>query len=1198
MEILGPLMLFPDASVRSPHAQVEPIPLGVAATDMRSSGLVWKRIARAFPRAALAIFVVMFAATASAQTITADEKGLPSNSAFSGGNVDTVNLQNGNLHISIPIATAAQRGGGTVQYSFVYDTQAWIKRWVAFTCSDAPPCIPPGEYTSGTNTNVVSGWRLSSSLNWGANFTESGLINCPTTNLSYQQVTNWAIIDPQGTKHALPLRGEIGTNSCYGQDFKGPTLDGSGMVYDAKNYILYMKDGTQFNVSNLYVDILNAPDPTTYLVRDTNGNTMTSSSDTIDRNLLTTVNGTNPDGTGYTTYTTQDYAGNPLVFRVDYQLVSTMSDICAATNIGPYGCTDTPGAIGELPSTLTLPTGKQYVFKYAPNTPADLIEMDLPTGAVITYQYEDFYQSNPYLQGQEPGYTGSRAVKQRTVTVGSQTNTWTYTPSLSKDTVTDPLGNVQVHSFGPVSVTGPGGLISSPNVYELGVAYYNSQNQLLRSTSNQYAAEYDPVNNTTANVRMVQTTTTLDNGQISQKQTSYETFQYTCVNTGGACTGTATRLNPIQTSEYDYGASVPGALLRQTNYGYLHTNNQNYINLNIVNRPTTVTVYDGNGNMAAQTVNEYDNYSHTNQPMQASGAIQHDTGYGTSFTTRGNLTAVSRWRNTDGALLTTTNQYDDAGNLLSKIDPLGHQTSYSYADSWANSACVPSGTAAAFRTKVSNALGQSASSTYNACTGTVSATTDPNGNTTSTTYDTFDRTKVVSLPDGGQTTFCYSDDSSGSCYNTSVLSSSETTAMSSAANMVNTTLYDGLGRVQETQLNSDPAGIGYADTQYDGDGRAYKASNPYRTGDTEYWTTKGYDGLGRLTSVANPDGTATGTAYSGNTTTVTDEVGNQRKSVNDALGRLTSVWEAPLSWNYETDYTYDVLGDLLTVNQHGASTATPRTRSFTYNSLAQLLTSTNPETGTVCYGQWSGSNCSGGYDGDGNLLSKTDARGVVATYTYDALNRLTSKSYSDGMTPVSCYQYDASGVTNGIGRLANAWTQPAKTTCTGSQQNGFAPVAGQYLTLRSISVYDKMGRLKNEQQSTPASRASGKTYAPAYTYDLAGNLLTSTDGSTPSPTTPGATLTLTNTLDGAGRLSTVTSNWSDATSHPGTLFSAQAGTATPCPNSTSTPYAAFGALMNATFGIGPAANVYTLNRSFDNRLRTTCEVDTGSGVVP
>jgi len=163
--------------------------------------------------------------------------------------------------------------------------------------------------------------------------------------------------------------------------------------------------------------------------------------------------------------------------------------------------------------------------------------------------------------------------------------------------------------------------------------------------------------------------------------------------------------------------------------------------------------------------------------------------------------------------------------------------------------------------------------------------------------------------------------------------------------------------------------------------------------------------------VIPPDGTSTanfeGTSYSGRTTTVTDQAGHARKSQTDGLGRLTNVWEDPAGLNYQTIYQYDVLGNMLCVEQHGsAATGTGcssapsndatipwRVRRFTYNSLSQLLTASNPESGTITYA----------YDNDGNVATKTASAPnqtgtatVTTTYAYDTLNRLTGKSYNDG----------------------------------------------------------------------------------------------------------------------------------------------------------------------------------------------------------
>jgi len=295
------------------------------------------------------------------------------------------------------------------------------------------------------------------------------------------------------------------------------------------------------------------------------------------------------------------------------------------------------------------------------------------------------------------------------------------------------------------------------------------------------------------------------------------------------------------------------------------------------------------------------------------------------------------------------------------------------------------------------------------------------------------------------------------------------------------------------------------------------------------------------------------------------------------LGRLTQVVEPG---GLTTQYSYDSLNNLLSVSQLGNATNgdTPRTRSFSYDSLSRLLSAYNPETSTVSYS----------YDANSNVHTKTDARGVTTTYQYDALNRLLSKSYSSNAngTPLSCYQYDTS--TNGIGRLANSWTLSASGIASCSTT---APTTG-FLTKRSILAYDPMGRLLSEQQSTPASQASGIPYSPAYTYDLAGNLTSSTDGTTPVPTqsqttltapclsssVSAATLTFVNCPDSAGRLHSVMSNWVDNT-HPLWLFS-------------SPLYAAPGGLTNATYG-----NRLNLTRSYDNRLRITGENDQGSGAM-
>ena len=75
-------------------------------------------------------------------------------------------------------------------------------------------------------------------------------------------------------------------------------------------------------------------------------------------------------------------------------------------------------------------------------------------------------------------------------------------------------------------------------------------------------------------------------------------------------------------------------------------------------------------------VYEYDNPSQL-QSLPAA-ATQHDSSYSTSFTTRGNVTAVSRWDVTDivnpAKALTTQTRYNTTGAVAATTDASGHQS--------------------------------------------------------------------------------------------------------------------------------------------------------------------------------------------------------------------------------------------------------------------------------------------------------------------------------------------------------------------------------------------------------------------------------------------------------------------------------------------------------------------------------------------
>src|SRR6185312_17018587 len=128
------------------------------------------------------------------------------------------------------------------------------------------------------------------------------------------------------------------------------------------------------------------------------------------------------------------------------------------------------------------------------------------------------------------------------------------------------------------------------------------------------------------------------------------------------------------------------------------------------------------------------------------------------------------------------------------------------------------------------------------------------------------------------------------------------------------------------------------------------------------------------------------------------------------------------------------LDDLTHVTQGG------QTRSFTYDGLQRLLSSTQPESGTTSYQ----------YDADSDLTWRKDARGEQTCYQYDSLNRLQKKVYYSGsipdaqggncdgvpasslLLPTVAYTYDSSTVPYSIGRLTQLQTstEPQTTLLT------------------------------------------------------------------------------------------------------------------------------------------------------------------------
>ncbi len=971
-------------------------------------------------------------------------RGVVDGNTYHFGTIDNVNLGTGALNIAIPLFNQPGRGWNR-SARFVYSSKIWVAQpgW--------DPIIP--------NTLDTLSWQTTGSRWAYGTFDFSEHSDLDFQELEYdceiqQGVYKSTMVDSNfvynshGAQYQFPNRhvwntdGSLpGGGNCAP---RGPLAydlaysDSGTMQLDTSQFpnfaTVTLKDGRK--------DFLPYGTPVSMYIEDTNGNFENSSGDT----LLRTVTGTAD------VMTIKDSNGN----NQSYTLSGTTQGVAPAfptTSCGGAPVIQNPSSVPVFTS-LVLPNGWTYTFSYIDpktnktNPFGEIMQITLPSGGYIRYDYmilSQYDNGAPNL----PCKIDSRRVAHRYLSpdgTKQSEQVWTYSYSTSgyTTTVTDPAGNDSVHTFEPTGM------------HETQAQYYSgtgTSRTLLKTVANTWVSDSGAVQSTQQEVgtcgyinwRTTQSTTTLnDTNQADQVQTDYNTFTYS--SPYSSCGNATSRLNPTETREYDWGPNgSPGPLLRRTDFTYLQDGNSNYLNLHIWDRPASKYIYNGSGTQAAATTFEYDNYT---AGIAASGAIQHDPAFnaGAGYTLRGNLTASSLWRNTDGAWLLTRNQYDDAGNILSTADPLGNLTTFSFADNFTDGT---NHNAQAFVTQVTypatNGVNHIERKQYYFNTALLAATcgqnfpsasacknsySPPQPDYTTFTYDLMNRPVTISRGDGGSTSLFYHD-------YPLPLSASSTVTIGPPGNLVNTMILDGLGRVNHTQLNSDPCGIDYTDVGYDVIGRKSTVSNPYRTSDscnmgtsTTGTTTYQYDALSRPSKTIPPDGSSSSDnityAYSGNCTTVTDQAAKSRKTCSDGLGRLIQVLEDPAGLIYETDYTYDTLGNLLTVNQKGGSSnsANWRTRTFTYDSLSRLLCASNPENSSAaCPAAATSSYTTGttgyAYDLDGNLSTKTalapnqtGTATVVTSYSYDALNRLTQKSYNDnGATPTLKYGYDGVALT-------------------------------------------------------------------------------------------------------------------------------------------------------------------------------------------
>jgi hypothetical protein len=481
-------------------------------------------------------------------------RGVAPFGSYQFGEIDNINLGTGTLNLNIPVVNRSGRGLDT-RVEFIYSSKIWV-----FSCvknvqgltfcnwsptdgpkAPVPVTVPIGELVWLSTENDCTD-RL-------------GNVNIQINN------TNFAYISTDGAQYRLPnsyiTNSPPGTSCGSGRNVSIGVSEAGAMELDtsASGFILHFKDGHQESW---------ASDGTYQGITSTNGNQLNLSGDTLKRPVI--FPGTSSP------WTVRDSNGIAQSYTASNQNVTVTPQFPTTT------CSNTisqlAATIGET-SSLSLPTGLPFGFTYDPSF-GEITKVNLPTGGYIRYDYVTLAQ----FDTAPPGVTclqsiDSRRVAHRFVSpdgVVAHGQTWTYSYSRPtgayQTTVTDPLGFVTIHTF------------ASDGIHETQTQFYDQLNHLLRTVTNTWASERILVQTNSngagitdnANWRITATTTTLaDTNQVKQTQTTFDTYTVT------GTSYVSSRVNPLETREYDYGSGGVGNLLRRTTFTYLHDSNSNYL---------------------------------------------------------------------------------------------------------------------------------------------------------------------------------------------------------------------------------------------------------------------------------------------------------------------------------------------------------------------------------------------------------------------------------------------------------------------------------------------------------------------------------------------------------------------------------------------------------------------------------------------
>jgi RHS repeat-associated protein len=985
--------------------------------------------------------------------------GTPSFSAYDSHTVDTINLQNLNIMLNIPVMSKS--GAFPFKYgingnSYFYQVD---HQWT--------PSLVSG--TNGLN-GAASGMLGIHPIG----YTTVGILDCPDGINTTTKYTNWYIAFADGTVHWLPSTDYTDSKGCLNPSFTDQVIDGSG----------YTLSVTGTTVNSIYdrsgMSVYGA-------LKDSNGNKITAGSsftDTLGLAVLTLG--------PYESYIWTDVnGGSPKVAATSGSLsFKTVFGCSGATEVGLTNYAVLTGY--TFPDSTSIGITFEGTPGYSGYYTGRLGQLTLRSGGTVNYTYSG-------------GNNGINCTYQVPPTMKRQTSdgTTTYTWAAVNNgngwgnttTVLDQGGNKTVYTFTGLTSTGNAALPTVQALTE--VQHYQGSSTLLTTDVYCYNAKSgQPGNCSTAVVSLpiteVDVYHTIVGMSSSRQQTQYD----------GGPSGTLPHYgNVTYSAQYDFGATTP---TQTTTIVYGSSNGSgacSAIGNNINNKPCTVIstqngatvgysqfTYDIHGNLLKTYVSANGGTSFlsnaTNNVYNSNGtpSITYDlannpTTYGynsnsyvscgtcTQFPfptsiAKGGLTTYSTWNGIGGVKLTDT---DASGN----VTPYGYQSSSGAADPWWRVSSITDPLINEVW-KSYTATSLNSSFTFNSSINNTTVTTDGYGRRINTQTQ---QGPSASNYDTVSTAYGWSSN-----YKTVATSQPCSATVGGSCSTVHTNYIDPLGRLYQASTTSNET-LTHTYTQNDD----LAVLTPAPSGENIKQVQRQYDGLGRVTkscAIGNGSTTACG------------------QSTGSANGVTTST-----SYTSGTGY------------QTVSSTRGSQTRSQTVDGLGRVTSSMTPEGGTATnvYDTLPSACNNRAFAHPGKLIYSGFANGNFSCYQYDSLGRVTAITGVSG-TNYLCkrFFYDnssgatgtiPSGITisNPYGRVVEAETDNCSLPIT--------PITDEW------SSYDKDGHVTDIWEKTPHS---GVYYHSVATFAGNGVPLT-VQLANPS------LYTMTYGLEGEGRLSTVKS---------------------------------------------------------------------------